>query len=159
MGRVKDKEKRLENNSNNSKAVSFAVENNSLKITSPKRMNGAHNTSGNSAVESNMCVGFCSGRIKRLALANSDTHTASLQQSNEERTEGEKENPIKEVTYGIEKVDNSVNGEHVIHLDDNDGQLATSSHASDQSSETMGTKQEQQHSESSGKVNKKRAVL
>ncbi|TKY53884.1 galacturonosyltransferase 4 [Spatholobus suberectus] len=81
------------------------------------------------------------------------------------------ENPIKLVTDGIkqgnqssylEKADitgDSVNGEDAIDVDDNDGKLAKSSHASDQASETMDTKQEQQHTESSSKVNKKGPIL
>ncbi|XP_061354848.1 probable galacturonosyltransferase 4 [Gastrolobium bilobum] len=87
----------------------------------------------------------------------------------EGRTKGE--NPIKLVTDGIkqrnqssnlEKADASgenVNGEDAIDVDDNDGKLAKSSYVSDQVSETTATKQEQQRTESSSKVNKKSPIL
>ncbi|KAK7363886.1 hypothetical protein VNO77_06046 [Canavalia gladiata] len=92
-----------------------------------------------------------------------------LSATNEERqTKGE--NPIKLVTDGIEQRNQSsylekadingdgVNGEDAIDVDDNDGNLAKSSHPSDQVSENMTTKHEQ-HTESSGKVNIKGPVL
>ncbi|CAJ1941578.1 unnamed protein product [Sphenostylis stenocarpa] len=81
------------------------------------------------------------------------------------------ENPIKLVTDGInrgnqssnlEKTDttgDSVNGEDAIDVDDSEGKLAKSIEASDQASETMDTKQEQQHTESSGQVTKKGPLL
>ncbi|XP_027329622.1 probable galacturonosyltransferase 4 [Abrus precatorius] len=80
-------------------------------------------------------------------------------------------NPIKLVTDGIEqgnqsshpeKVEisgDSVNGEDAIDVDDHDVKLAKLSHASGQASETLVTRQEQQHTESSGKVNTKGPVL
>ncbi|XP_057416448.1 probable galacturonosyltransferase 4 [Lotus japonicus] len=93
-----------------------------------------------------------------------------LSATNEEgRAKGE--NPIKLVTDGIkqgnhsrylEKADitgDSANGEDAIDVDDNDGRLSKSSHASDQASETVASKQEQQPTESSSKVNKKGSIL
>ncbi|KAJ1400381.1 Nucleotide-diphospho-sugar transferase [Sesbania bispinosa] len=90
--------------------------------------------------------------------------------TNEEgRTKGE--NPIKLVTDGIkqgnqssylEKADitgDTVNGEDAIDVDDNDGRLAKSFHTSDQASETMATKQEQESTKSSSKVEKKGPIL
>ncbi|BAT77280.1 probable galacturonosyltransferase 4 [Vigna umbellata] len=77
------------------------------------------------------------------------------------------ENPIKLVTDEIKKGNQSgnlekydttgdvVNGEDAIDVDDNEGKLAKSFDASDQASETMDTKQEQQHTESSGQITKK----
>ncbi|KAL2339305.1 hypothetical protein Fmac_013751 [Flemingia macrophylla] len=80
-------------------------------------------------------------------------------------------NPIKLVTDGIdqrnkssylEKVDitgDTVNGEDANDADDNKAKLAKSSQPSDLASETMDTKQEQQHTESSNKVNRKGPIL
>ncbi|KHN40223.1 Putative galacturonosyltransferase 4 [Glycine soja] len=87
----------------------------------------------------------------------------------EGQTKGE--NPIKLVTDGINqgnqnsylvKADitgDSVNGEDAIDVDDNDGKLAKSSDASDLASETMDTKQEQQHIKSSSQVTQKGSKL
>ncbi|KAK7262052.1 hypothetical protein RJT34_29612 [Clitoria ternatea] len=81
------------------------------------------------------------------------------------------ENPIKLVTDGVKQVNRSgylekaditgddVNGEDAIDLDDSDAKLAKSSYASDEASETVATKQEQQHTESSGKASKKIPIL
>ncbi|XP_029129800.1 probable galacturonosyltransferase 4 isoform X2 [Cajanus cajan] len=81
------------------------------------------------------------------------------------------ENPIKLVTEGIDQRNQSsylekaditgdvVNGEFAIDADDNEGKIAKSSQASDQASETMDTKHEQQHTESSSKVNRKGPIL
>lgn len=70
--------------------------------------------------------------------------------NNEGQIKGE--NPIKLVTDGINKENQSsnldatgdnVNGEDAIDVDDHHGKLIKSSHASYQASETMATKQEQ----------------
>ncbi|KAJ1420977.1 Nucleotide-diphospho-sugar transferase, partial [Sesbania bispinosa] len=112
---------------------------------------------------------------KGLQLVESREHvSARVLSTTTEEDQAKKENPIKLVTDEIkqgnqggstlEKADatgENVNGEDAIDVDDNDGKLANSTHATTQESQSKATKQEQQQqtTETSGNINKKRPIL